>query len=84
MLEENTLGLRSGLGFNLIWDRRDNILNLRTGSFVDLNNVYYGKFLGSDYRYVTIKLDGRKYFNPVSNHTSGIMRALAISTVLGE
>jgi len=69
LLENNTLGLRSGLGFNLVWDNRDNIFNPRTGSFVDLNNKYFGGYLGSDYRYITVKLDARKYLNPVSNHT---------------
>ena len=69
LLEDNTLGTRSGLGFNLLWDSRDNILNSRKGSFFDLNIMAFGKYLGSDYSYTTIKLDGRTYFNPVSNHS---------------
>lgn len=78
LLENSTLGLRSGLGFNLVWDKRDNLFNPRNGSFIDLSNQYFGRYLGSQYSYVTIILDARKYFNPFSNHTIALRGGLSL------
>ncbi len=72
LLQDNTLGLRSGMGFNIVWDSRDNILNSSSGSFVYLSTLFFGKYLGSDYRYISTRLDARTYFNPVLNHTIAV------------
>jgi outer membrane protein assembly factor BamA len=68
-LENNTLGLRSGLGLNLIWDSRDYILSSSSGSFINLSAIYYGSYLGSKYEYYTFNLDARRYLNPVGRQT---------------
>ena len=69
ILNANTLGYRAGFGLNLLWDSRDNILNPRTGSFIEFSNLNYGKFLGSKYSYTSFLLDTRKYYNTLKNHT---------------
>jgi len=69
LLRDNITGFRAGLGYNLIWDSRDMILNPRTGSFIDFSNAFYGGYLGSDYNYITVTLDVRKFFNPIKNQT---------------
>jgi outer membrane protein assembly factor BamA len=69
VLENNILGFRAGLGFNLIWDSRDYILSSTSGSFVDLSAIYYGSYLGSKYDYYTISMDARTYLNTVGRQT---------------
>ena len=69
LLENNTLGLRSGLGLNFIWDNRDYILSSSSGSYVNLSGMYYGPYLGSKYKYYSILLDARTYLNPIGKHT---------------
>jgi outer membrane protein assembly factor BamA len=72
LLENNTLGLRSGLGLNLIWDTRDYLLSSSSGSYFYLSGKYYGAYLGSKYSYYSILLDARTYLNPVGRHTLAI------------
>ncbi len=77
-LENNTLGLRSGLGLNLIWDTRDYILSSSSGSFVNLSAMYYGSYLGSDYDYYTLSLDARTYLNTVGRHTLALRGLMSL------
>lgn len=69
LLEGSTLGWRAGLGLSLIWDTRDNILSSFSGSYVNLNTTFYGKYLGGKYDYFTILIDGRTFLNTVGRHT---------------
>lgn len=69
LLENNTMGLRSGLGLNLVWDNRDYILSGSSGSYVNLSAMYYGSYIGSKYNYYSILFDARTYLNPVGRHT---------------
>jgi outer membrane protein assembly factor BamA len=69
LLEKNTLGLRSGIGLNLIWDTRDYILSSSSGSFINLSAIYYGSYLGSKYDYYTLMIDARTYLNTVGRQT---------------
>jgi len=69
LLQNSNKGLRSGTGLAFVYDSRDNTLNPRTGSFIDYSILFFGKFLGSDYAYRYTRIDARKYFNPVKNHT---------------
>ncbi|MEP5614293.1 MAG: BamA/TamA family outer membrane protein [Cyclobacteriaceae bacterium] len=69
LLERTTLGWRAGLGASLIWDTRDNILSSMSGSYINLNTIFYGKHLGSEYDYYTILLDARTFLNTVGRHT---------------
>jgi outer membrane protein assembly factor BamA len=68
-LEKNALGLRAGLGLNLIWDSRNYILSSSSGSFINLSAIFYGSYLGSKYDYYAISMDARTYLNPVGRHT---------------
>ncbi len=72
LLEQNTLGLRSGLGVNLVWDSRDYLLNCGKGSYLYLHAILYGPYLWSDYTYSSILLDTRKYLRGFSNHTLAV------------
>lgn len=78
LLENNALGLRAGLGLNLLWDNRDYILSASSGSYVNLSTTFYGRYLGSDYNYYTLLFDGRTYLNPVGRHTLAIRGLLNI------
>ena len=62
-------GIRSGIGFQLLFDNRELPLNPLKGSFISLNNLNYGGFLGSDYRFTTFYLDARHYINTHKNQT---------------
>ena len=68
LLEDHLMGLRTGLGLSMVWDSRDYLLNSTTGSFMYLNALFFGPYVGSEYRYSSFLLDARKYLNPVSNH----------------
>ena len=73
-------GFRAGLGLNIIWDSRDNLLNPRTGSYLEFMNQFYGETLGSDFTYSSYRLDLRKYLNPVSNHTLALRSVMAFTS----
>jgi outer membrane protein assembly factor BamA len=62
-------GFRSGMGFQLLFDNRDFLLNPLEGSFIEFNNINYGKLLGSDYRFSIFSLDARHYINTLKNQT---------------
>ncbi len=62
-------GVRSGLGFQLLFDDRDRTLNPLKGNFIRLNNINYGGILGSDYTFSTFYLDSRQYLNTTKNQT---------------
>ncbi len=62
-------GLRSGIGLQLLYDTRDYVLNPLRGTFVELNNLHFVKWLGSDFVFHSFRLDARQYINPVLNHT---------------
>jgi outer membrane protein assembly factor BamA len=51
----------SGAGFTLYYDNRDNVYFPYTGNFVEVSNVFYEKSLGSQYNFVNVTLDARKY-----------------------
>ncbi len=69
-------GLRSGMGFQILFDNRDNLINPLKGTFVEFNDRHYGKWLGSDYTFSYYALEFRQYLNPWSNHTLAL-RGLA-------
>lgn len=62
-------GLRSGIGFQLLFDNRDRILNPLKGTLVEINNLNYSRYLGSDYRFSLFSLDARHYINTFKNQT---------------
>lgn len=60
-------GLRSGIGFQLLFDTRKPLLNPLKGTSIELNNLHYAKFLGSDYSFSLISVDARKFINTLKN-----------------
>lgn len=69
-------GLRSGIGFQVLYDSRDNVINPLKGAFLEFNNRHYGKWIGSDYTFNFYSLEWRQYINPWMNHTVAL-RGLA-------
>lgn len=62
-------GLSTGLGYSVYWDRRDNILNPSGGSsFVSVQHIGFSKYIGSDFGFQTVELDGRYYVNTWRDH----------------
>jgi len=62
-------GWRSGIGLQLLYDTRDYVLNPLKGTFIELTNLHFMKWLGSEYVFHSFRLDARHYINPVLNHT---------------
>jgi outer membrane protein assembly factor BamA len=62
-------GLRSGIGVQVLYDDRDNLINPLKGSFIEFNSRHYTKWMGSDFRFDQLALDVRRYVNPWKNHT---------------
>ena len=69
-------GLRSGIGFQIVYDSRDNLINPLRGTFVEFNDRHYGKWMGSDYTFSYYSLELRQYINTWSNQTLAL-RGLA-------
>lgn len=55
-------GLSLGVGAIIFNDHRDNILNASKGSYLEASILSYNKILGSDFSYLAINLEYRKYF----------------------
>jgi len=62
-------GIRSGIGFQLLFDNREQPINPLKGSLISFNNLNYGGFLGSDFGFTTFYLDARHYLNTHKNQT---------------
>jgi len=69
-------GLRSGIGFQILYDNRDNLINPLKGTFIEFNDRHYAKWMGSDYTFSYYSLELRQYINPWRNHTLAL-RGLA-------
>ncbi len=64
-------GLQSGIGFTFSREGRDNRFNATRGSYLFLEFMNYGKWIGSEFGYNTITLDARKYYTPFKWLTVG-------------
>ena len=62
-------GLRSGIGFQVLYDNRDNLINPLRGTVIEFNDRHYAPWLGSDYSFSAYSLEARQYLNPWLNHT---------------
>ncbi len=69
---EPIAGLRSGLGFQLLFDNRDYLLNPLKGNFIQFDNFYFSRLWGSDFQYSALNLDARNYVNTFKNHSFAI------------
>ncbi len=76
-------GYSSGLGIISTWDTRDNIFYTKRGTYVQLQAIYFGPALGSDFEYSLMDLDAR-YFIPLFGSYSlglrGVLRATTGNT----
>ncbi|MDX1627716.1 MAG: BamA/TamA family outer membrane protein [Fulvivirga sp.] len=59
-------GTNSGLGFSVIHDSRDNILNATQGIFTEISTFHHGSTIGSDFNFSRYTIDLRKYW-PLNN-----------------
>lgn len=62
-------GLRSSIGFQVLYDNRDNLINPLRGTFIEWNNRHYVKWMGSDFVFSYYALEARQYFNTWKNQT---------------
>ncbi|MES2778649.1 MAG: BamA/TamA family outer membrane protein [Bacteroidota bacterium] len=53
----------SGLGATIYYDNRDHVYNPFKGQMIELSNEFYGKVFGSEYNFLNITLDARKYIH---------------------
>lgn len=53
--------LVSGAGATVYYDDRDHIYNPLRGQMIELSNEFYGKVFGSEYNFLNVTLDARKY-----------------------
>jgi len=65
-------GTRSGLGFNITYDNRDNVNAPHNGIFASLSNRYYGKAVGSDFKYELLSVDFRYYKSTWKNQVVAV------------
>jgi len=62
-------GTASGLGFLINWDSRNNIFTPEKGSYHQGSVTLYDGMFGSNFDYVSVALDSRKYFELLPSHT---------------
>lgn len=68
-----------GLGGSLVYDTRQNYLNVRRGLYLELTSLRYAKGLGSDYQFTTLLADLRGYFRPFHPKQTLAMQLYAFS-----
>lgn len=62
-------GRRSGIGVAATLDNRTNVDNPLSGTFIQFNNLYFTKVLGSQFNFVSMDLDARHYINTYKDQT---------------
>ena len=62
-------GVSSGLGYGLVWDKRDQVLNPSAGSSYFLfRHQIFGSYAASEYSFSHFNLDGRYYLQTFPGH----------------
>jgi len=51
----------SGVGFQINYDKRENVLNASKGCYLEFSTRFYQSFFGSNYQFQQYELDMRKY-----------------------
>ena len=76
-------GTIMGLGLDINWDTRDNIFASFKGLYIDVKTTFYGKLIGSDYKYQRYFFDARNYF-PIkfgnNTHVFALQSVLDVTT----
>ncbi|MTI20195.1 hypothetical protein E1176_04110 [Fulvivirga sp. RKSG066] len=60
---ESETGTNSGLGYSVVYDSRNNVLNASEGVFAEFSTFYHGSALGGDYNFSRYIVDLRKYWS---------------------
>lgn len=76
-------GLRAGIGLQAFWDTRGNVINPLQGAYLEFGTLHFGPWLGSDYNFHSLRLDGRYYWNTWKNQTLAL-RGVANFRFAGE
>jgi hypothetical protein len=58
----------SGLGFSVNFDNRDSSLSTTRGGYYMLSAVWFGKYIGSEYKFGRFILDARQFISLFKNH----------------
>ena len=77
-ISEN-IGLTSGLGAVFTYEGRDNRLNAFKGSYVKIEVEFFEKWVGSDFEYIRMFIDMRKYVPLLKNN-----KLILAGQILGE
>jgi len=76
LIRDNVSGLHGGtdigIGFSGALDSRDNRYNAYKGAFLLTTLMFYPEWLGSRYEFMSLYIDGRKYFNPWLKHVIAV------------
>ncbi len=75
-------GTISGLGFIVRWDTRDNVFSPFSGDYWQLQTIFHGSLLGSDYGFTNVRADLRKYFPVMARHVIAVQGV--VNVVPGE
>lgn len=65
-----------GLGASVIYDTRENYLNVREGWFAELTYLNYSRALASDFSFQSVLLDFRRYIRPFSPNQTLALQVL--------
>ncbi len=68
----DTSNTTSGLGAVVEFDSRDNPFNPQRGYYYSGNYMWFGDYIGSDYRYDTYHLSGLNYWQPGDRFNLGL------------
>jgi hypothetical protein len=84
LIRDNVAGLRGGtdigVGFSAALDSRDNRYKPYEGALFLTTFVFYPKFLGSRYEFMTFNLDARKYWNVYRKHVLAVQATTQYSS----
>lgn len=70
----------SGAGLAAAWDSRDNVFSPRRGSYHQAWLSGYRGFLGSDYDFLRLKLDLRRYIPVLSSHVLALQAMIKLTS----
>lgn len=72
LFQNRITGTRSGLGWNLTYDTRDNLISAYKGQYLAISNRYYHRWIGSDFDYGHLKIDYRLFVNTIKNQVFAV------------
>lgn len=54
--------ITSGIGTAILYDSRNSILTPLRGTYIEISNFFYNKFVGSQLKFINFNVDVRKYY----------------------